>query len=435
MNKILLSILILLFINNCSFNKNSNLWSSNDKDYPLENKKNIKKVFDQKKNITTELNEKLKINLKDIKFNNDIVENKNNYGSFDYQGLFLKNNKYKFSKLINTNELNFKPIFLDEGIIFFEKKGNIIKYNNNNKKHSWKKNFYSKVEKKMQPKLHFAIKNDTLLVADNIAKYYSININDGKLNWSKNNRYPFNSEIKIFKDKFFVVDYKNTLRCYNISDGLECWNLQTENSFTVSNSKHSIILVNGMVIFNNSIGDITAADIKTGSIIWQLPTQNSNVVNEAYSFKTSKLVSDGNSIFFSNNKNEFYSIDAKTGTLNWVNMINSNLTPIIINDFIFTVTNNGYLFTVQKKTGNIIRINDLYKDYKTKEKIDIKTIGFSIGLAKMYLTNNNGKLIVIDLISGNILDIKKISRKIISKPFIFNKNLYIIENGSIIQYN
>ena len=316
MNKILLSILILLFINNCSFNKNSNLWSSNDKDYPLENKKNIKKVFDQKKNITTELNEKLKINLKDIKFNNDIVDNKNNYGSFDYQGLFLKNNKYKFSKLINTNELNFKPIFLDEGIIFFEKKGNIIKYNNNNKKHSWKKNFYSKVEKKMQPKLHFAIKNDTLLVADNIAKYYSININDGKLNWSKNNRYPFNSEIKIFKDKFFVVDYKNTLRCYNISDGLECWNLQTENSFTVSNSKHSIILVNGMVIFNNSIGDITAADIKTGSIIWQLPTQNSNVVNEAYSFKTSKLVSDGNSIFFSNNKNEFYSIDAKTGTLN-----------------------------------------------------------------------------------------------------------------------
>jgi hypothetical protein len=67
--------------------------------------------------------------------------------------------------------------------------------------------------------LNFLISGDNLLVIDNIAKYYSVNINSGKLNWSKNNTYPFNSEIKKNKDKFFVVDYKNTLRCYKIDDG------------------------------------------------------------------------------------------------------------------------------------------------------------------------------------------------------------------------
>ena len=435
MSKLPLLILTLFLLNNCSFNENSNLWeNNNDKDSQLEGKKNIKKVFDQEKNIIRELNPQLKIDLKNIKLNDNIIENKNNYGSFDYQGLLLKKKNYKFSKLTNLNELNFRPVFRDTDLIFFEKKGNIIRYNNN-KKHIWKKNFYSKNEKKMQPKLHFAIKNDTLLVVDNIAKYYSVNIKSGQLNWSMNNTYPFNSEIKIYKDKFFVVDYKNTLRCYNIKDGLECWNLPTENSFTVSSSKHSIILESGMVIFNNSIGDITAANIKTGSILWQLPTQNSSIVNEAYGFKASELVSDGKSIFFSNNKNEFYSIDVKTGTLNWVNKINSNLMPIIIGDFIFTVSNDGYLFTIQKDKGNIIRINDLYKGYKSKEKKKIKAIGFSIGLTKMYLTTNDRKLLVIDLISGNILNKKKISRNIISKPFIFNKNLYIVENGSIIKYN
>ena len=434
MNKIFLSILILLFLNNCSFNENSNFWGNNDKNSSLEEKKTIKKIFDRKKNIATEFNPQFKIDLKNIRLNKNINESNNNYGSFDYQGLLLKTNIYKFSKLKNLNDLNFKPAFLDNGIIFFEKKGNIIRYNNK-RKHIWKSNFYTKVEKKMQPKLNFAIKNETLLVVDDIAKYYSINIKNGELNWLKNNTYPFNSEIKIHQDKFFVIDYKNTLRCYNINDGLECWNLPTENSFTVSNSKHSIILVNGMVVFNNSIGDITAVDITTGSILWQLPTQNSSVINEAYSFKNSELISDGNSIFFSNNKNEFYSVDVKTGTINWVNMINSNLTPMIINDLIFSVSNDGYLFTLQKNKGNIIRINNLYKDYKPKEKKNIKVIGFSIGLTKMYLTSSNGKLLVIDLISGNVLNKKKISRKVISKPFIFNKNLYIIENGSIIQYN
>jgi outer membrane protein assembly factor BamB len=110
-----------------------------------------------------------------------------------------------------------------------------------------------------------------------------------KLNWSKNNTYPFNSEIKKNNDKIFVVDYKNILRCYKINDGNECWNLPTENSFTISNSKFSLIIVDDMVIFSNSIGDITAADIETGSIVWQLPTQSSNIINETYSFKNSTI--------------------------------------------------------------------------------------------------------------------------------------------------
>ena len=77
-----------------------------------------------------------------------------------------------------------------------------------------------------------------------------------------------------------------------------------------------------MVVFSNSVGDITSVDIETGLIIWQLPTQSSNIINETYNFKISKLVSDGISIFFSNNKNEIYSVDAKTGIVNWINNLN-----------------------------------------------------------------------------------------------------------------
>jgi outer membrane protein assembly factor BamB len=43
------------------------------------------------------------------------------------------------------------------------------------------------------------------------------------------------------------------------NDGSECWNLPTEDSFTISNSNFSLIIVeDDMVIFSNSIGDITA---------------------------------------------------------------------------------------------------------------------------------------------------------------------------------
>ena len=431
MNRLLIFIISLFFLNNCSLNENSRIWK-NKKDNSI-NPKNIKKIFSEKK-IITQFNQELKLDLANVKINNKIVDNQNNYGFQDYRGSIDKVGNYKFSKLDDVNELNFKPVFLNDGLIFFDKKGSIIRYDNNQKV-LWKKNHYSKLEKKLKPKLNFVLVDQNLLITDSISKYYSINVNSGELIWSKNNIYPFNSEIKRSKNKIFVVDYKNTLRCYNINDGSECWNLPTEDSFTISSSNFSLIIDGELIIFTNSIGDVTAVDIDSGLITWQLPTQSSSIINETYNFKVSKLVSDNESIYFSNNKNEFYSIDVKTGTTNWINEINSNLTPIISGNLIFTVSNEGYLHVIEKNNGNIIRISDLYLDYKIKKRKNVKPIGFAIGDKKLYLTNTDGKMIIVDLNLGKVIGVEKIAGNFTSRPFIFNQSLFVIRNGSIIQYN
>ena len=432
MNRLTVLILVIFFLNQCSINDKSRFWQDKEKKLVINN--NIKKIFSDEKIITTEFNKELKLDLSKIGFNNKILENKNNYGSQNYSGLINKIGNYKFSKFDNINRLNFKPLFLDNGLIFFNNKGSIIRYDSNQKV-LWKKNYYSKSEKKLKPKLNFELVGENLLVTDSIAKYYSVNISTGELNWLKNNVYSFNSDIKKDKQIFFAVDYKNTLRCYNVSDGSECWGLQTENSFMISNSKYSLIIIGNNVIFSNSIGDITAVDIDSGLINWQLPTQSSSILQESYNFKISKLVSDGKAIFFSNNKQEFYSVDVKTGTTNWINKISSNLTPILSDNLLFTVSDDGYLYVIEKNTGNIIRITDLYINYKIKKRKKIKPIGFVIGGTKLYLTNTDGKMIIVDLSHGNVIGIKKVAGNFTSKPFIFNQNLFVIRNGSIIQYN
>lgn len=431
MNRLVILIISFFLLNNCSLNENSRIWKNKEKN--TTNPKNIKKIFAEKK-VVTEFNQELKLDLTKVKINNKIVDNKNNYGIQDYAGLINKIGSYKFSKLENVNQLNFKPLFLNDGLIFFDKKGSIIRYDNNQKV-LWKKNYYSKSEKKLKPKLNFALVDENLLITDSIAKYYSINVNSGELIWSKNNIYPFNSEIKKSKNKIFIVDYKNTLRCYNIKDGSECWNLPTEDSFTISSSNFSLIIVGELIIFTNSIGDVTAVDIDTGLITWQLPTQSSSIINETFNFKVSKLVSDNKSIYFSNNKNEFYSVDVKTGTTNWINDINSNLTPITSGNLIFTVSNEGYLYVLEKNNGNIIRISDLYLGYKSKKRKNVKPIGFAIGGTRLYLTNTDGKMIVVDLNLGKVIGVEKVAGDFTSEPFIFNQSLFIIRNGSIIQYD
>jgi len=42
-------------------------------------------------------------------------------------------------------------------------------------------------------------------------------------------------------------------------------------------------------------------------------------------------------IYFSNNKNEFYSIDTVTGLINWKTEISSNLKPVVIGKFLITI--------------------------------------------------------------------------------------------------
>ena len=431
MNKLFLFIFFLFLLANCSLNENSKIWNNKKK---ISNKsQSIEIILDEVRETPKELNSKQKLDLSKIEINNNINNKYNNFGAQSYIGNLKKIGNFKFSKFNEVTELNFQPLFLEKSLIFFDKKGSIIKYDLDGKI-LWKKNYYNKFEKKSNPRLSFSKKEKNLIVTDTLSKFYLINLSSGDLIWSKRNDYPFNSEIKVFKDKFFVIDLKNILRCFNIKDGSECWSLKTDNSLTISNSKNSLIVDTESVIFNNSVGDITAVDISTGLIIWQLPTQSSEIINETYGFKNSKLVSDGKNIFFSNSKNEFYSIDRKNGSINWMNKVRSSLTPIIVDNFIFTVSNEGYFYVIDKNKGHVIKINDIYKDYKIKKRKFIKPTGFSVSQNELYLSNNNGKLKVIELNSGNVIENIKISRDTISKPFIYKKNLFVIKNGAIIQY-
>ena len=52
----------------------------------------------------------------------------------------------------------------------------------------------------------------------------------------------------------------------------------------------------------------------------------------------------------------------------------------------------------------------------------------------LFLTSSDGKIIVIELITGKIVEFQNISKGIISKPFVYNGNLFVIKNGTINQY-
>jgi outer membrane protein assembly factor BamB len=431
-NKVLLSVLIFLILNNCSASKKVGFWNKDEKDQ--KQIENTKTILTKQVRLEEEFNSNLYIKIATRKPNQKSLNNQNDSGELAYEGVLEKIGKYNFSKFNDFDFISPNPLFYNKNLVFYDNKGALTLYDEN-QKILWKNNFYNKSEKKIKPRLNFAVKNNTLIVTDDVAKYYAINIDTGELLWTKTNIVPFNSNIKIKDNAFYVVDYKNILRSISIQDGSEMWNLKTEESLTKSNTKISIALDEKNIYFNNSIGDITAVDIKSGQLVWQLPTQNNNISQNAFQLSNSELVINENTIFFSNNKNEFYSIDTITGLINWKTEISSDLKPVVIDKLVITISEKGYLYLVDKKSGNIIRINDLFKNYKNKKRKQIKPTGFFIALNKIYLTNTDGKLIIVNSNEGNILNVVKISGGKILQPFINENNLFLISNGSIIRFN
>jgi outer membrane protein assembly factor BamB len=420
----------LILLNNCSLDTKSRIWTS-ESDL-ISDRNNETQLFVKKEPSNKQFNSQLKVKLTSKLINNSFVNNtSNNNGRVNYDGKLKKISKFKFSKINNFDYYEPELIFESDNLIFFNNKGSIMKFDSGSNI-IWKKNYYNKGEKKLKPVLTFGSDSKTLIVADNVSKYYALNLDDGNLLWSKYNSSPFNSQIKTYKDKFFIIDFNNVLRCISIKDGTEIWNIKVGNTFIKSQKKLSIIVVNNVVYFNNSTGDITAIDINTGIMLWQTPTQASTIYENTFLLKTSNIVANNKMIVFSNNKNEFYSLDLKTGLIKWKININSNIQPTIIDNLIFTISNEGYLTIIDSKDGNIIKVTDVFSLFK-KKRNKINPVGFLVAKKNIYLTTDHGRLLVIDIESGETKSIIKIANNKISRPFILNKNLFLIKDNSIIK--
>ena len=431
MSKLFKIITIFLSITGCSLDHKSGIW--NGKEKPEVDKKN-KDIFKKEKIKTVEFNRDIKIYLEKEKNQKVNLINTNNLQIIKNILKLNKISKYNFSKIKRFNGFDPKLIFHNEKIFFFDNKGALLKFSNNLKP-IWKKNHYSKIEKKLNPILYISASNKTIVIADTISKLQAVDSDSGDIVWSTYTDAPFNTYPKIYKDKVFILDSQNQLNCYSILDGKKIWDINTEKSFINSSGQLSIAIKDNVVFFSNSLGDITAVDANTGILIWQISTQNSTLYEDIIKFKTSTLVATYNSIVFSNNNNEFYSLDQLSGKINWKQKINSVLKPVIIGNYIITISNDGYLFYIDHDSGNIVKIVNIFSQLNSKLKKGAYPIGFTMTYKYIYLTTNSGNLVTFDIRGDKIESVIKIDGNKTSRPFIFDKNIFIIRDNSVIKFN
>ena len=423
--------IIFLFLLKCSLNPNSKFWTKEKK--ILVDKSSTSILLKSTKNSLNEFNQTFKISLpKNLKA--ETHEKLNDDGFINFDAKLEKISKYNFRTISSFS--NFEPeILLDNNHLFyFDSKGSIIKFDNDSNI-VWRQNYYSKQDKKLQPILFFGKAREDLFVVDNLANYYVINKDTGKLKWKKKHSSSFNSQIKIIENKAIVIDMENQLRCFSLDTGELIWSVKTQKSLLRSQKKQSLIINKDKIYFSNSIGDVTAVDISSGKIIWQTPTQSNVSFGNTYFLKLSDIISDKDSIFVSDNNNQFFSIDLLSGSVNWKQDFSSELRPALIGGYLVTVSDKGLLIVMNKDTGQIIRVNDLFKNFREKRKKNFQPTGFLVGKFNIYLSTKNGRILVVNFKEGKIEKMLKLDNNKLQRPVYFNRSLYIAKDNSIIRLN
>ena len=162
-------------------------------------------------------------------------------------------------------------------------------------------------------------------------------------------------------------------------------------------------------------------------INWFINLNQSLDLNPNSLFKGNQIVLNKNKVIISSNQ-ETYIIDQITGTINFKKKFSTTLKPVISNNYLFLITKNNLLVSINLVNGNIVY------SYDINEKISkfLNTKKYKVNFKNLMLINNNififlkNSYILKFNIDGELKKVFKLPSKIRSQPILIDDSILFI---------
>ena len=434
--KILIFFLTFLFLTSCSFDNKSGIWKSENK---ASKKKENPYIDFEKLTSTNEtfnkiipfnINQDLQLSIliKNNEWRDAFYSKNNNYDNYSYSDL---NNLAFKSKKLTKSKIN-ENIFFEKGnLISTDEKGNIIIYSLDQNKIIKKFNFYKKKFKNLTKILNLIVENNIIYVSDNIGFLYAYDYEKNIILWAKNYKIPFQSNIKIFKDKILTSNLNNDFYFFNKKNGNVLRRIPTEETLVKNKFVNNLSILDNDIFYLNTYGSLYSIDNNTMKVNWFLNLNRSSNLNPNNLFMSNQVITYKDKIVVSSN-NFFYVLEKQNGSIIFKKNFSSIIKPVISNNYLFILSRNELLILFDLKNGNIIYsydINQKIADFveTKKKKADFRNI-FLVN-NKIFIFLNNSYVLKF-FVNGNLEDIVKLPTKLNSNP-IFVEGLLIFINQNI----
>jgi len=296
-----------------------------------------------------------------------LVDNSIYIGSEDYELYAINAStglvkwKYKTNGPINST-----PLVANWKVMFLSHDGTFYALNQTDGKLIWK--FKTKGESKFNVKDYYngsfkpdfwdfylssaIIHNDLLYFGSSDSNVYALNIESGEKVWSFKTGGSIHSSPAIYGNSLVIGSWDSKIYCLNASTGKENWSYATgkdTETYIWLGIQASPSIEKGIVYIGSRDAKFYALNIETGDTLW-----TNNNFDRSW-MPSSAAIGKENIYTGSSDSFSFFSINKKTGTINYATKTNAYTfsSPAIDNEMGYIGSTNGRLYGIELTSGDI----------------------------------------------------------------------------------
>jgi|TARA_B110000459_G_scaffold169438_1_gene189076 outer membrane protein assembly factor BamB len=424
MRFVVTNLLLLFLLSNCASNSDKKL---NDRISVLSYSSDLL--------ISTELDSKNIIlsQAREVNYWSQSGQNPQNNLSHIYSDLKFENKK-KILKDSNSATNTIQPIYFEGNLCNVSTKGFLRCLDINTEEILFEVDLKTEFEENYDIiRGGLAYFDDQIVLADGYGQVKVLSGIDGSIIWENNINLPILSAPIIYRGYIYFITLNNKIYAMDFTTGEVKWSFQT-----IFDDKKSLFTgvpaaIDNIIIAPFSNGEIIAFIYDTGSILW---SENVSKVSSLSNFDikdiaANPVISD-DKIYTLSNNGRLVATNMINGSLAWSLEISGANSPSVSNMQLYVIDNESRLFCINKMSGEIYWITQLEENKngkKSGKSNDWKGPYLINGL--LYTLSTHGELLSISPITSEILSSKNIKITGISiDPVILSKNIFIIDNNS-----
>lgn len=278
-----------------------------------------------------------------------------------------------------------------------------------------------------------AVADSRVFVTSGFGLMLALDAQTGEEIWRNRTHSPIHSAPAIDNGRLFAVSDDNELFAVDTATGKTLWTYQAIIETARMLSSPSPAVLDDVVVAPFSSGEVVALRVQNGGVLWQdalSATGNLTPLATLNDIASGPVIADGY-VFASAQSGSLAAFDLRTGQRVWSQPAGSLGFPLVVGEFIFTVTTEGEVACLSKADGTVIWLTQLqaFKKQKKRKK-RISWAGPILAGEKLIVMGSHGKAASLNPYDGTLVEEFKLAGSVYVAPIVANDSLYYITDGA-----
>lgn len=278
-----------------------------------------------------------------------------------------------------------------------------------------------------------AVVGGRLYVTSGFGVVAALDAQSGDEIWVNRIHTPIHSAPTVAGGRLFAVSDDNELFAFDADTGAILWTYQAIIEMARMLTSPSPAVIDDVVIAPFSSGEVVALKAQNGGVLWQEAldaTGNLTPLATLNDIAAGPVIADGY-VFATTQSGTFNAFDLRTGQQVWAQPAGSLGFPMVVGDFVYTVTTEGEVVCMSKTDGTVIWITQLraFKKQKKRKK-RISWVGPVMAGERLLMMSSRGEAVEMSPYTGEIIRTFKVAGDVYVAPIVANNTVYYITDSA-----